>query len=211
MKKALLLLILVYLLLVGCSDRGPEGETAVSIPISLTDEAGQYPLAGRVAVLKDPTGQLTIEQVASQEMDGRFAPSETPTPQFGISRDAFWLRFSLDDRSQNIREWLLDIPYALLEHIDLFVPQPDGSYQKQQAGLLIANTEQSVPESYYTFELPAGLQPGQPVYLRVTSSGSLVIPMTVWSQNLFARHERTDNLVWGIYFGIMLGMAIYNI
>ncbi|MFO7684245.1 MAG: 7TM diverse intracellular signaling domain-containing protein, partial [Chloroflexota bacterium] len=211
MKQTASLVFLFLLLLAATVTLAQGSDTAVPDPVTLTDEAEQYPLAGHIAVLKDPTGQLTIEQVASPEMVNRFTPSATPTPQFGITRAAIWLRFTLDDRSLSIPEWLLDIPFVSLEHIDLFIPQPEGGYQKQQAGLLIPNTEQTVPESYYTFQLPAGLQPGQPVYLRVTSSNSMVIPLTIWSHAAFNLHERTENLVWGIYFGIMFSMALYNL
>ena len=211
MKKTIPFIFLVILLTAGAYLALAQGDdTAVPGVVTLTDEAGQYPLAGHITVLKDPTGQLTIEQVAAPETAGRFAPSDTPTPQFGITRDAIWLKFALDDRSQGIAHWLLNIPYASLEQIEFFVPQPDGRYQRQQAGLLTPNSEMRFPESYYTFQLPAGLQPDQPVYLRVASSNALTVPLTLWTEAAFDLYKRAENLMGGIYFGIMLSMALYN-
>jgi PAS domain S-box-containing protein len=211
MKKTIPFIFLVILLTAGAYLALAQGDdTAMPGVVTLTDEAGQYPLAGHISVLKDATGQLTIEQVAAPETAGRFAPSDTPTPQFGITREAIWLKFSLDDQSHSTSEWVLDIPNPSLEQIDIFIPQPNGGYEQQRAGLIVPYSASGFPESYYTFQLPAGLRPDQPIYLRITTGGTFVVPLTIWTHDAFVLHKQGETLLWGIYFGILFSMAIYN-
>lgn len=210
MKKALLLLVLVCLLLVGCSTLGPAGETAVATPITLSDATTQSRLNQRVSVLEDPTAALTFAQVADPALATQFRPNTAPSLQFGITRAAIWLKFTLDDQSQATSEWALDIPNPSLEQIDLFIPQPDGAYEQQQAGLIVPYSSAGFPESYYTFQLPAGLRPDQPIYLRIATGGTFVVPLTIWAPDAFVQHKQGETLLWGIYFGLLFSMAIYN-
>lgn len=207
--KQVALLILCGLLVTAVTQVGAQRE-ATAVVLTLTDQTERYPLGQQIAVLEDLTGRLTLEQIISPAMAGQFSPNTTPILQYGNTRAAIWLRLNLDDQSQTIPYWLLDIPYPSLEHVDLYLPQASGAYTQYPAGLLVPDSQQAYPKSHYSFHIPPGYQPDQSIYLRVASSNALIIPPTLWSPEAFDLKERNENLHWGLYFGILLGMAVFN-
>jgi hypothetical protein len=112
MKKAaaMVVLLLVALVLawpalsVLATARG--GDTAESAsPVVLTDEQDGYPLGLHLEILKDPDGQLTIEQVASPEYDERFVPNHEKTPNLGYTDSAYWVRFRARNETAETHDW----------------------------------------------------------------------------------------------------------
>jgi two-component system nitrate/nitrite sensor histidine kinase NarX len=178
--------------------------------VILSDQVGRYPLGLQLDILEDPSGQLTIEQVSSPEMSGRFYPSTTAVPQFGLTHSAIWARFRVEDNSNNIPYWLLEVRHVPLDYVDLFIPETTGGFMLHASGLLVPDSEQEIADNHYVFQIPSGLQADQPIYLRFATTNSMTIPATLWSPTAFNQMERNEELLWGIYYGIMLVMAVYN-
>ena len=54
-------------------------------PLVLVDEQGQYSLGRHMAILEDPSGELTITDVTSPEYSSRFVPSQQDVPVYGYT------------------------------------------------------------------------------------------------------------------------------
>lgn len=186
------------------------GDNNPASRIVLTDQEGQYPLGPHLEILEDPSGQLTVDHVSSPEMDSRFYPSNAEIPHFGVTRSAIWARFRVEDISQIIPYWLLEVRHATLDYVDLFLPETTGGYQTYSSGLLVPDAEQDFPDNHYVFEIPAGLQPDEHIYLRFATTNSMTLPVTLWSPSAFDQKERNEELIWGAYYGILLVMTIFN-
>ncbi len=140
------------------------GENNPTRRIVLTDQEGQYPLGLHLEILEDPSGQLTIDQVASPEMDSRFYPSSEEIPHFGITRSTIWIRFRVEDISNNIPNWLLQVRHATLDYVDLFLPDTAGGYRTYTSGLLVPDAQQDFPDNHYVFR-DSGWSSARPVHL----------------------------------------------
>ena len=71
-----------------------------------SERAGAEPrsLVPEIAVLEDPEGRLTVDEVASPPLEARFRASASDRPNLGYTRSAYWLRvrYQLPDE----RRWL---------------------------------------------------------------------------------------------------------
>ena len=210
MKKHFLTIILVLLFSVMIDTALAQIEDGAAGVVVLKDQTRSYPLGLHVEILEDPSGQLNIDQVASPDMDSRFYPSSEEIPHFGITRSAIWIRFRVEDISNNIPNWLLQVRHATLDYVDLYLPDTAGGYRTYTSGLLMPDAQQDFPDNHYVFEIPAGLQPDQYIYLRIATTNSMILPATLWSPSAFDQKERNEALIWGVYYGILLGMVIFN-
>ena len=163
-------------------------------------------------LLQDPTGQLTIEEVASPAYADQFIPSQAEIPNFGYTSGAVWVRFQVRNQGGPAVTWRLAVEETQLGYVDLYTPMPDGiGFAQQQAGRFRPFTVQDVPYHYGAFNL--SLPPGQvqTIYLRLQSASPVRLPLTLWSLEAFSSHAQTELVIVGMFLGIMLVMAGYNL
>lgn len=184
----------------------------VPSPVILTDDQGEYPLGLYLALLDDPTGQLTIEEVASAKLAGRFMPSQEATPTFGYLRSAVWLRFQLKNDTSRASDWWLEISYPRIDRIDLYIPRPDPvGFEVRQTGNLLPFASRDLAHHNFIFKLILPPQAQQTYYLRLSNDPSLTTPLTLWSPEAFAQKDYASQFGWGLFFGILLIMFGYNL
>jgi hypothetical protein len=99
---------------------------AVSMVMAQAVQAGQpvqTSLQG-LAVLEDPQGALTIEQVRSAQWQARFEPwpAERGQINLGYTGSTYWVRIPLQRQADAPTEWVLEVPYFQLRTVDFFAP-----------------------------------------------------------------------------------------
>jgi len=179
-------------------------------PLVLRDGVASYPLGRHLDILEDQSGRLTIDQVTAPPYAGQFITQQKDAPAFGLGDQVFWLRFQLSAPGSHGAEWLLVQNFPLALFFDLYIPQPDGSYRVKRAGKMEPFAEREVPHRNPVFQLNPGPEP-LTYYIRAAFQGSLVFPLAVLSRSEFLKGETPVLLGFGLYFGIMLAMALYNL
>lgn len=63
------------------------------------------------------------------------------------------------------------------------------------------------------FVFPIALAAGSRAvfFLRVSSQGSLTLPLNVWRQDVFEQHGRSSYALLSLYYGMLLALAAYNL
>src|SRR5689334_22046252 len=84
----------------------------------------RYPLSGHLSYLIDPGRQLTLQDVTRADVQAQFQPLESARagPNFGFDTSAIWLRVAVDRAADAPRDWLLEVAYPPLDHLDLYTP-----------------------------------------------------------------------------------------
>ena len=180
--------------------------------VTLTDTQGKYSLGLHLEIFEDVSSQLTIEQVASPEYDAQFRPSRAEVPNFGYTDAAIWIRFRVKNETAQIDEWRLEYGFANIQNIRFYLPQPEEQgFEVRQTGVFYPFNTRDVHYHRPVFKLP--LVPGseQTVYLRLQSEASIQAPLTLWDSETFAAHSRNELLLAGLFLGVLLIMASYNL
>ncbi|MEB4589808.1 ATP-binding protein [Candidatus Thiothrix sp. Deng01] len=73
-------------------------------------------------ILADPSGQLSLDDVASGTYDARFSRNRLDALELGFTHSAYWLRAKLVNRTQETN-WYLRLPGSLSQTGDLYVRQ----------------------------------------------------------------------------------------
>ena len=179
----------------------------------LNDIAHAFPAAAKAFYLEDVTGRLRIQDIANPAMRSRFRATETlaAAPNFGFSRSAYWIALPISLAADCPPRWLLEVGFPSPDRVDVFTPRPDGNYSEQTAGDLQPFASRLYEHRNLVF--PIMLTPGatQTVYLRVVSSGSLTLPLTLWQPETLQARDQKSYVLLGLYYGALLALLIYSL
>lgn len=180
--------------------------------VMLRDGQDKYPLGKHLEILRDPSGVLTFQDVSSSAYQDQFTLSQVDNPNFGFQKAVYWVRFRV--RSQDVQNsnWVLELNFINMHYVDLYLPSADGaSYLVKQSGVLRPFKSRDIPYRRLAFNL--NIPPGseQSVYLRFQSESSMTLPLILWSRSAFTGYMLVDQLIFGIFFGAMIIMALYNL
>ena len=166
-----------------------------------------------LAILEDPTAQLTLDDVRSAEYASQFKLSTKQNPSFGYTQSAYWARFTIEYTRSPNRPYadlplMLTLAYAQTDFAELWCANAEGTVVVQQrAGDHVPLEEWITNYRNPSFEItPTALS----CWLRVQSSASLQFPLTLSTHAVFVEQRVTDTTVQSLYFGALLVIFVYN-
>ena len=183
--------------------------------IEFNETTRSLPLGRAMQVFEDASGQARIEDVSSPALADRFKPHDSATLNAGYSRSVFWLKVDLLYRPTQAnapRNWLLELAYPPLDHLDLYLADAMGRLQLAgRTGDALPFGTRQIRQNNYLFDLD--LAAGQPrtLYLRLQSEGSIQAPLTLWSSTAYLEAQPLRLYVLGVIYGVLLGMLVYNL
>lgn len=183
--------------------------------VTFDEQMRILPLGQSMYVFEDVRGDASIDDVASPAVQGSFRLHDKPVLNAGYSRSVFWLRLDLEYRpvkAKGDRNWLLELAYPPLDHLELYLPDKHGGFAlAQRTGDALPFDSRQIRQNNYLFEL--NLEPGQVkrIYLRLESQGSIQAPLTLWAPKAYLEEQPGRIYVLGIIYGVLLVMLVYNL
>lgn len=149
--------------------------------------------------------QLTISEVIKRRADFMWYTEENPN--FGFNKGGVWLATRLSNVS-NKTDWVFSVNFSQLDKIDFYLVSE---------GEVVLQSHQGKAQSEQYFRLPTfrtNLPIATPIelYIRVEStSSSLIVPLSVETERSHSIGVQIDNLLWGLFYGGLIILAIYNL
>lgn len=165
-------------------------------------------LAGQALYLEDPDGNWNLSAVQSRLNE--FKPTDAKKGiNFSYTASAYWFRVALNNPTPFAASRLLEIAFPPLDRIDAYFVVRDRTFS-MQAGDQVPFSTRPIAHHHYIFplDIPPG---GSEIYFRVTSSGSISVPATLWAPDDFARHSETRYAFLAAYFGWIFALISYNL
>ncbi|AFG38405.1 hybrid sensor histidine kinase/response regulator [Spirochaeta africana] len=179
--------------------------------VQLGPEVRRKALAGGLQYLEDPSGKLELADIADTAADSRWRPVPQRVLNLGYSRSVYWLRFrAAIEAVDPDYSWLLEIENFSLDSVELHTPQG-----VRRGGYSYPVGQTDIPHRNIVF--PLGRQSSeaagapQTYYLRIQSLSSLSVPVSLVRSDAFVQRTSRENLMTGLFFGIMLIMVVYNL
>jgi signal transduction histidine kinase/CheY-like chemotaxis protein/HPt (histidine-containing phosphotransfer) domain-containing protein len=180
--------------------------------VTLTDSRSEYDLTRHMAYLEDPSGKLTIDEVASPAHADRFTDSRFRTPYFGFTDSVYWVRFKAVNRVGPDIQWRLVLEWILFSDIRLYLPAADeAGFVEKRSGSQLPIPERPISCGAFAFNLPLPFKTPQLCYMRFASDGLMMLPLKILPRDAFLVKQQRTKVFQGFFYGIMLMMAAYNL
>ena len=174
----------------------------------LTPQNQHFAIGGGVQFYEDKEKSLTIEDVRA--LRNEWKVNENETFNKGYSASAWWLKFNIDNES-NHSDWLIEIAYAVLDYVDVFIVDNDGNITKSTMGDKLPFQTRPLEHRYFVVPMPIPQSKSVTVYIRAVSTSSVQVPITVWGTKAFNASDIGRTALHGLYYGGLFIIAIYNL
>jgi two-component system, sensor histidine kinase LadS len=186
--------------------------------VEITETSKQISVNPYLELLEDTESQLSISQVSSPEFDSRFMSPAKGVESLGYRSGTVWLRFKVRANSALIEpKWILLVNHPNIDSVILY--RPEIAYEPVRTIWLASNeTGDSQPfgnrEVEYrapAFYLNPAAQETQTYYLKLTTTGSMTFPVSLWTPAEFQSRVISEYFAFGAYFGCFIVLAFYNL
>ena len=203
------------LLALGCHNTVATTLQGSSGVLQLVKDKESYPLGHHLEILEDPTRRMSIEEVVAPERSRHFLPSRALVPNYGFTDSAVWVRFRVLNTLPASADWKLQLRFPRIQEVTLFQASPDESGVQslvvKRAGSLLPMSQWEIRHRLPTFNLLLPVKQEQTFYMRFASRTMMRLPLILWSPKALTDHSQSENLGWGLFFGLMLMMFCYNL
>ncbi|WP_456272395.1 diguanylate cyclase [Bacillus sp. AK031] len=188
--------------LIGTAPAFAESDAAV-IPSSFEE----LDLSNRLEVIVDQN-QMKDEQILDQFNE--FAPISTVPASGDISDATYWLKVNLANPHKNPRDLLLEIKKPHLSSVTLYSVENDQLIKEETMGYQLPFNTRNYKHRNMVFKLH--LQPAaSTIYLlKIQTDSFFQAPVSLWDPVAFSEANYLKQSFFGIFYGIMIAMIIYN-
>ena len=178
--------------------------------IAINQTQGTYPVGPALELLRDTTKLWTIDDVTSARLAPLFRSSGQHTPSFGFTTAAYWARFRITNTLNRPVAYYLEVEYPLLDLITLYEPTADDGFLAIESGDSRPFANREFHYRNPLFQLQFGPGETKTFYLRVETSSSMNLPLVLLSPSHLTERISTEQIMLGLYYGILLVMMLYN-
>lgn len=165
-------------------------------------------LSQKMEVLEDPGGKMDFAAIRASTA---FRPAPKTGTNFGFTRSAWWIRFSLDNPGDEDRHVVLREDYPLIDHLDLWAAESNETWRHTATGDRTPFSTREFDHRDFLFDLavPAGSE--RTFYLRAESDGPVDLDLNLFSTHALIGTLSDEQLAYGAYYGGFLVLVLYNL
>jgi len=191
------------LLLIVCVTAG----TMASGQALELNDWGRTDVNGRLTYFRDSSQSLVLTDILKAE----FVPSHSKSsPNIAFDRAAHWFRIELKNTTNN-PEWFLEVAYAPLDFVDVYVMKGDSVELHKTSGDHFPISVRDMAHRHPIFGFNISPDETKVIYVRVQSISSVQVPITIWNRNAFLKTSYKVQLINGLFYGAMLLMILYQL
>ena len=142
---------------------------------------------------------------------GQWFKNDGKLVNFGYSSSTFWFKQSLANNSEKPQRKLLEIGYSVLDYVDVYVVRGMEDTEHYRLGDKLNFNQRIIQNRHFLVPLSFEKNESLDLYLRVKTSSSVQLPLSLWEPDEFYRVDQARMIFHGVYFGIALVMIIYNL
>lgn len=153
----------------------------------------------------DANGSKTIGEIAGlpeyvwEEVEGG-------QPNFGYDLNTYWFRLNIEPGSDSR---LLHVRYPLLDSLDIYFVREGRIVAQEMLGDRYPFDARDIPHEDFVIPIPDANN--LTAYFRVQTGSSVTLPLSIWERSDFHAAQGPMQLIYGIYFGVLLCMVVYNL
>ncbi len=177
-------------------------------PVTLQNHSVVHSFTGKVYVWEDPSNSQKMEDILAMDKE-KFTLYPKETINFGITPSTFWVLIEIENHSSE-SDWFLEVAAPSIDKIHYYIHKKDSIFHA------IAGDEETplnaIVKPNFTY-FPLKLYPTERGKLLISFQSHEIIesPIRILNESTFRENEKERDFFQGIYFGMILIMAFYNL
>jgi signal transduction histidine kinase len=177
--------------------------------ITLSDTLNEIPLNLNCWTFQDKNHLYSAKDILSQQFEKSFQKNDSFIPNFGYGTANIWLKIAV--KNQSSKRWFLEIDNPRINHLSFFLIKNNHIIYHSKTGDYQPFNSYLIADRNIFFDLKnLEKSANYTIYLQANSSEDLKFPITFWEEHKLYQHLANRNLIWGIYFGFILLISLYN-
>jgi signal transduction histidine kinase/DNA-binding response OmpR family regulator/HPt (histidine-containing phosphotransfer) domain-containing protein len=174
----------------------------------LDDRAGEVEAWPAITVLSDPGGKLSAEAALAS---AGYAAPQSAYATLGVNKGVLWLRIPVSVAPDTAEEWVLNIDYAVLNRVDVYVASSGQLARRAVLGNL--QPQHSDVAGGRAPAVLLQLKPGQDhtLLLRVENRGAMLLPIRLSRPGVFHEMALNEQMIQGMLIGLSLCLLLYSL
>lgn len=181
-------------------------------------QSGQhaYNLTTNLLLYEDTTNKLSLDDILANPLLPRFQHYTQPALNIGYSNSSYWIKmvFVNDIPEKEGTDWLLEFNNPNIGFLEFFVQDPTGHFQTITTGTYLPFVQRPTQHRHVIIPFASlPVQYGKPFvcYARICSGEPIRLAPTIWRTAQFYEYDSARTLVLGLYYGILMIVALYNL
>ena len=179
------------------------------VDISATDE--RVILGTLAEYIEDADSSLSIDQIKSPENGLVWQQITSETPNFGYTDSAYWVHIQLTNSRDQKVDHVVEIAYPVLDYIDYYLVSSGKVEQEYHVGDQRPFSNRPIAHRNFVFPVSLEARSNGSLYIKVKSSSSLQVPISIASEREFFASDQLDLIRMCVYYGMMLVMILFNL
>jgi signal transduction histidine kinase len=175
-------------------------------PVIFKDSSKLMQIGASLDLYRDSTSKLTINEISKQH----FTPSGQTVPNLQISAFTHWAKFSITNET-DVKQLLLEVEYPTIDEITLYEMIPGGGYKEVSLGQFQPFRDRPYNHQNYIFPLNIPQGATRDFYFKVRAGEQAQLPVYLGVETTLNFKNTERNFIFGLYIGIILVMALYNL
>lgn len=180
--------------------------------IVIDDLTKEFVFEGDYLKIFEDTGKaFTINQVSTESFDEKFKVNTLFYPYNENIKSAYWIKFRVKNNSKQGKYFLLESYAPHTNNWDVYIPDKKGGFIHKKSGLNLNFYEREYVNKNLILDIPLDTGRIETFYVRVLSENHSSFDYRIKLSNYFFFYSVNEYYFLGIYYGIMLIMAVYNL
>ena len=153
--------------------------------------------------LRDAHSNFTVDSLLKKNEE--FTLIKNAGQNWGHDNVPYWFRISMTNKSDKIEKKLVEVGYAYLDEVTIFVVKNKQLlYKSATVGWQIPYRSRPLKHYNPIFSVPIDPQSTQTIYLRVYRRIlTISAPINIWNEDQFYENDSTKKILWGAFGGIL--------
>ncbi len=162
-------------------------------------------LSEQVRIFEETNSELNIETIRKNKE--QFIWPQSSNPNYGLHDGGLWLYVRFTNLT-DVQQWVADISFAHLDKVDFYLFREQELLAESKQGKLNPTALHRFPTFNVTLPYATHLD----LFVRIESKhNNIIAPLSLQPADVFTRYLFWDNLIWGLFYGGLLILAIYNL
>lgn len=178
--------------------------------VFVNDEQDEFILPlSEMPILIDSAGVYTFQEILNSPRAFNIYPQFKPQ-DYCISC-VYWIKLPLLMGKDTKKQWMLEFYDQTIDQITVYFPQKDGTYISNTVGDQFPFRQKNFLHKNFEWLLDTDVVGRQDIYFRIESHTYADIRIAIRTINRFIYYSLNEYFLYGIFYGMIFIITLYNI